>query len=393
MEASLGILIESVVTGANPIAVIVDERILDGEEAQGSVDVEERCERRLQFAGWSLIEDPGELDQILPGLLAVLALEVVNLFVGSGLVPQVGESAATIGAARHLPPVSLSGSEELLGEVFVELLGAGVDAPVLTIDHHPHEVGLRGRQVFSGDVAVKHRPQEGRIFVGIEQVEGLVTADCLILVGEIQRHIERALLALPHREEGGHAPEVHAHFAVGLPIDGEGGRHLHIGVVEVSQFLLPIGTFELEEHGPQDALLVPRRVGKTFNLSRRQRLTGSGLGGGLAASRTSWWASTSARAPGSTTADSSSGLFFDEEFAGRLAFLSIEAFVAVLVEASYQQRLGGRSRTARTAGTSSARSTGSARSAGRWPTEAGRWPRGAIDVVLREGRRCEDQSP
>ena len=190
MEASLGILIERVVTGADPIAVVVDERILDRQEAQGSVDVEDRSEGRLQLVGWSLIEDPGELDQVLPRLLTVLALEVVDLLVGSGLIAQVGEGAATVGAAGHLPPVSFRGTEELLGEVLVELLGAGIDAPVLAIDHHPHQVGLRGRQVFPGDVAVKHRPQEGRIFVGIEQVEGLVPADCLALVREIQRHIE-----------------------------------------------------------------------------------------------------------------------------------------------------------------------------------------------------------
>ena len=190
MEAPLGILVERVVAGANPIAVVVDERILNRQESQRPVDVEDRCEGRLQFVGRSLVEDPGELDQILPGLVAVLALEVVDLLVRGGLKSQVGKGAATIGAARHLPPVSLSGSEELLGKVFVELLGAGVDAPVLAIDDHPHQVGLRGRQVFPGDMAVQHRPQEGWIFVGIEQVEGLVAADGLVLVGEIQRHIE-----------------------------------------------------------------------------------------------------------------------------------------------------------------------------------------------------------
>lgn len=140
--------------------------------------------------GRSLVEDAGQLDQILPGLLAVLALEVIDLLVGSRLISQVGEGATAIGAARHLPPVSLSGSEELLGEVFVELLSAGIDAPVLAVDHHSNEIGLRCGQVFPSDMAVKHRPQEGWIFMGIEQVEGLVSADGLILVGEIQRHIE-----------------------------------------------------------------------------------------------------------------------------------------------------------------------------------------------------------
>ena len=59
MEAPLGILIERVVTGANPIAVIVNERVFDREEAQGPVDVEEGCKGRLQLIGRSLVENAG----------------------------------------------------------------------------------------------------------------------------------------------------------------------------------------------------------------------------------------------------------------------------------------------------------------------------------------------
>lgn len=94
-------------------------------------------------------------------------------------------------------------------------------------------------------------------------------------------------MALPHRKKGGHAPEVHAHFAVSLPIDGEGGRHLHIGVVEVGQFLLPIGTLKLEEQGSQDALFVQWCVGIVLYLGRRPRWTGSRLNGFVAAPRAS----------------------------------------------------------------------------------------------------------
>ena len=139
---------------------------------------------------------------------------------------------------------------------------------------------------------------------------------------------------------------MHAHFAVGLSIDREGGRHLHIGVVEVGEFLLPVGFLELEEQGPQDALFVQRLVRKVFNLGWCELLTGSGLAEGFAALRAfrwaSRWASSSARAAraagsaGPTTTDASGGLFSDEEFPGRRAFLSIEALVAILVEAGHQ---------------------------------------------------------
>ena len=72
---------------------------------------------------------------------------------------------------------------------------------------------------------------------------------------------------------------MHAHFAVGFAIDRERGRHFHIGVVEVGQFLLPIGTLELEEQGPQDALFVQRRVRKVFDVGWCELLAGSGLEG------------------------------------------------------------------------------------------------------------------
>ena len=384
VEPTLRILVQGVVAGADPVAVVVDQGILDREEAQGSVDVEDRGQRRLELFGRGLVQDAGQLDQVLPGLLVVLALQVVDLLVGGRIVAEVCQRTAAIGAAGDLPAASLGRSEELLREVFVELLGVGVDAPVLAVDDHPDEVRLRSGQVFPRDVAVEHGAQEGRILMGVEQVEGLVPVDGLFLVGEIQRDVQRAFPALAHREVGRRAPEMDPDLAVGPAIDRECRRHLDVGVVEVGQCLLPVGAVELQEEGPKDALVVQRSARVIPDLGRGQLRPRRRLEGLAAATGPPPTA-------GSTPADPTSGFLLGQEFPGGLAFLGVEALIPVLVELGDQKRLGGRTRSAGSAG--SAGSPGASRAEGGRATEVGRRAGRSVAVGLGEAGVREGQGP
>ena len=66
--------IDAVIAGADPVAVIVDERIVEREEAQGTVHVQNGFQCGLQLVGRRLIEDSAQFDQSLPGLGVVLVL-------------------------------------------------------------------------------------------------------------------------------------------------------------------------------------------------------------------------------------------------------------------------------------------------------------------------------
>ena len=111
------------------------------------------------------------------------------------------------------------------------MLLIGIHAPVLTVDHHLHEIGLGCRDVFPGDVKGKHRTEQGGIAIGVEKIQGVVAIDFLIFVNEIKAQVQGSLVAITHAERGV-ASKVNSHIRVGDAIDHDGRRYVYIGVVE-----------------------------------------------------------------------------------------------------------------------------------------------------------------
>ena len=114
--------------------------------------------------------------------------------------------------------------------------------------------------VLARHVLVEHGAQERRVGVGVQQIQRTVAAQALLGVDEVQRDIERALAALRHGGVRRLAAEVDADIGIDLAIDGELRRNIDIGVIEIGQFLFPIGIFEFEEEGAQRLQVVERFV-------------------------------------------------------------------------------------------------------------------------------------
>src|SRR5437660_9608208 len=71
-----------------------------------------------------------------------------------------------------ISPLSLHDALPIfLNELGVVLLRVHVNTPALAVDDHSHEVRFRRRQIFPRDLVKHHGPQEGRIDMGIEQVQ------------------------------------------------------------------------------------------------------------------------------------------------------------------------------------------------------------------------------
>ena len=186
MEDSLPIEEDRIVTGANPIAVAVDQRIVERQKPEHLVDIEHWRESLLKLIEWRFIERFAQLDQRLPILVAVVGLQAEGLFVVVDVVADVLQPAASHRAATDLPTRSLCAGIILGEEVLVELLDTRVDAPTLTVDRHLDEVGLRCWDVLPGDVRVQDRVQKRRVFVRVQQVEGLVTVEPLLRIRKIK---------------------------------------------------------------------------------------------------------------------------------------------------------------------------------------------------------------
>src|SRR5262245_52694034 len=68
VEFSGDVAVQAVVARTRPVAVAVDERDFHRQESEGTVDVEERGERRLQLVHGCLIQHLAQLRERLPRL-------------------------------------------------------------------------------------------------------------------------------------------------------------------------------------------------------------------------------------------------------------------------------------------------------------------------------------
>ena len=203
MEAAFAVLVNAVIAGANPIAVVVDQDIFERQELQRAVNIQEGSKSRHQLVRRGFIQDLAELDEVGPDLRIILGLDLVKALCRCDVLAQVVQSGTTAGAAGHLPAGAFGGAEPFLHEILVELLGVHIHAPAFAVDDHPHEVCLGRRNVLAGNLVIKDRPQEGGILVRIQQVERAIAAQVLVLVHEIERKIQRTLAAAAHHHVGG----------------------------------------------------------------------------------------------------------------------------------------------------------------------------------------------
>ena len=256
VELALGVEVQAVVAGPDPVPVVVDQGHVEGQKPEQPVHVEDRFQRLFELVRRGLVEDFAHVDEGLPRLLAVRRLDLVPPLVVLGLVPEVVEAAAAAGAAPDLPAAALVGLVVLDEELLVELLDVGVDAPTLAVDDDLDEVRLRRRGVPAGEFGVQHGAQERRVVVRVEQVQRLVPVQPLLRVGEVQGQVERPLRPGRDHHVARHAAEVNADVRVDLAVHGEGRRHLDIGAVEVLHLGLPVLALEIEEQGAQHGRVV-----------------------------------------------------------------------------------------------------------------------------------------
>jgi hypothetical protein len=116
VELAGGVAVETVVAGARPVAVAVDQRHFDRQEFQRAVDVEQRRQRRFELVGRRLIQDLTELRQRLPRLGIVLGLDFVERLVLRRILAEVLETSAparTPGAFQRAPIVVLNSSRSI----------------------------------------------------------------------------------------------------------------------------------------------------------------------------------------------------------------------------------------------------------------------------------------
>jgi hypothetical protein len=279
----------------------------------------------------------------------------------------------------------------IANEILVELLGIDVNAPTFAIDDHFDEVGFGRGDVFPGGLQIEDGSEEGRVFMGIEQIQRAIAQQVLIVVNEIKGEIERTLVTFADSEIGRGAAEMNAHSGVGLPIHDDLGRNLDICIGKVGQFLFPIRVFELEENRPNDGGVVEVFAGKRFDAGGFNFRAWRGWGLILPAI-----SHAGARAWAAPSARSAFGALLLDIFARQFSFLCVEPVISIAIE--FVQHLEFRLHRTRSAG--SARSAESARSArprartieGRWPIEPGRKITGWREIrILRSGTAPKDE--
>ena len=201
VELALLIQIYVVVAGANPIAIIIDQRMLHRQKSQRLVDVENRRELLFQLIRRRLVQDSTELDQRFPRFLFILALDRVDALVRRRIIAQIRQASAAAGTALHLPARALACLVPFLQEVLVvDLLLVGVNPPVLAIDYHAREIRFGGRKEIPRDLVIQRDPQERWVFVTILKMQRVI-AQQVLLVPFIDRDRERALFPFANHHE------------------------------------------------------------------------------------------------------------------------------------------------------------------------------------------------
>ena len=218
------------------------------------------------------------MHEVGPRLWILFRAQLEEPLVRREVVAHVLEAGAGSRVAGRVEPRALGRVEVLAQEVLVEGLDVRIHAPALAVDHDPHEIRPRRRNVVARDHAVEDRFQERRIFIRVEQVQRVIAVQFLIAVHEFEVDTQRMLAALGHHAERRVAAEMHANITIRLVVDDDGGGNVHVGVIEVGELVFPVALLELQEDRAQRARVVQRQHSGT-----RERRLASDAGRGLQA--------------------------------------------------------------------------------------------------------------
>ena len=276
VELALVILEEIVVARASPISVTVNQRHIQGQEPEQAVDVEDRRECLLQLIGRCLIERVAERNQVFPGLLIILRLDLESSPIFRDILAQVPETTIRARVAAHFPPSPFGRAIVFGQELLVELLNVGIQAPAFPIDDDLDKVCLGCRDVLPGNMRVQQRTHHRRIAAAVEEIERLISVKTLVWMHEIKRQIERSLVSGGDHHVRRHAAEVNSHVRIDLAIDGQPGGDLDIRPLKVGQFRFPILVFEIEKQSAQHGRVIEWCVRIRFDVRGRDTWTGCG---------------------------------------------------------------------------------------------------------------------
>ena len=248
MEFPGRVSVQAVVAGTRPIAVIIHERVIEGEKPQRAVNVQNRRQRCRDAIGGGLAEKFAELDQGGPLRRVVLALDFVDLLIVRGSVAEIRKTGLRVRPGR-LPTRTVGALEVFFQKLLIELLHVLIDAPVFPVDDHTNKVRLGRRNILPRDVKEEDRAHHRRIFVRVQEVQRPVAAHRLVFVSHIEREVQRVFAAF-RNHHGRHASEANADIAVCLSIDHHICSDIDVGAVEVFEFVFPVFALKRDEYGP-----------------------------------------------------------------------------------------------------------------------------------------------
>ena len=202
VDAAAGVLVHDEITSTAEVAVAIHEQVVDGDEPEGAVDVEHLSDDFFDLVGGSFIKESAELDDVIPGGFRSLGCFQMNVgLVVVEVLAEIAQPRCALGIGGNLPADAFLGVIPVSQEVLVVLLDVEVDPPAGPVDDQLDVIRLRGRQVLAGDVVVENMAQERRVGVAVQEVEGLVAVEPLV-VAVFHSNVEGALLAGGDSEEG-----------------------------------------------------------------------------------------------------------------------------------------------------------------------------------------------
>jgi hypothetical protein len=122
--------IQVVIAAPGPIAVAVDQHIVERQEPERAIDVQDRRERPFELVRRCRVQDPGQADQRVPGPPVVPVPDLEQPLVGFGIVAGVLEARAAARIARYLPAYAVLALESVGDEVAIDLFETGTSTSV-----------------------------------------------------------------------------------------------------------------------------------------------------------------------------------------------------------------------------------------------------------------------
>ena len=98
MELALFVQVKTVVAGADPIAVVIDQRVIQREKLERAINIQNRREGGFELISRSFVEDFAKIDQGPPRLRVILRFDRVNPLVRFRVIAEVNQRRLWIGS-------------------------------------------------------------------------------------------------------------------------------------------------------------------------------------------------------------------------------------------------------------------------------------------------------